>query len=152
MKKENAHLLLPLFICPSLSPLLSSCLFISGLDSTDWLSSRADGVTLGTVAKACTSQRRASPRHISGRVPARGAGEWACRFGGQRCRRILGRGALRLSDLVRTGVTAWLPGWEVERGRTEREDGHLFLTLQTPKQATKARRASLFTLHEWKLR
>lgn len=38
-----------------------------------------------------------------------------------------GRGALRLSDLVMSGVTASLAGWEVERGRSEREGRHLLL-------------------------
>lgn len=58
-------------------------------------------------------------------------------YPGSQKREAEGRGALRLSDLVMSGVTALLPEWAVERGRTE---GHLLLTFKTPEQAAQASR------------
>lgn len=76
-------------------------------------------MTLGTVANACMSQRRAVPHHIGRRMPAgRGVVVWRALmspYPGSQKREAEGRRALRLSDVVTRGMTALSPGWEVER-------------------------------------
>lgn len=112
-ERENAPLLFPLFIHPLFPPLLSGCLFISGLGSTDWLLAKACRVTLGPAANTCKPEPHSPAAPILMCQHWWGYGDWRATRLSSMARvpweKARGAKVLMLSDLVKTKVTALLP-------------------------------------------
>lgn len=97
--------------------------FIFGLGSTDWLGARACRVTLGTAANACEPAPHGPAAPVLLCQRWRGRGGWRATLLSPVARvpweRARGARVLMLSDLVKSRVTALLPGWEVGGGWKE---------------------------------